>query len=159
MSNEFYEKLKLVRTAIGLSQNKFSLLVDIPLASYKKYEVGDREISFTALTKITSHPKCSKYALWLITGSTNPASGQIAPGDKSPEEVQEQQVLSDKEYESKFTETVIDSLLLFCHLDWFAPNKEKVNFDDCGKVIFKDLRPVIEQRFKSTALNKQIKSA
>lgn len=159
MSILFGEKFKLIRQSLGLSQDKFSKLVDIPLSSYKKYESGNTEVGSAALQKMTRHPDCHKYTLWLMADRINIEAGQISPGDKSPEEVQEQQVLSDKEYESKFTETVIDSLLLFCHLDWFTPNKEKVNFDDCGKVIFKDLRPVIEQRFKSTALNKQIKSA
>jgi hypothetical protein len=48
---------------------------------------------------------------------------------------------------------------MFCHLDWFVPNTDKVDFDDCGKIILKDLRPVIESRYQTTSNATEIKSA
>jgi len=159
MSNSFGKKVQMIRKDLGLTQPKFAELVDISLGMIKKYESDINEIGSSPLQKIAKQPECLKYALWLLTDSTNIEAGQIAPGDKSPEESTEQEKLNLEEYEAKFVEAVGESLLMFCHLDWFTPNKDKVNFDDCGKLILKDLRPVIEQRFKSTSIDKQIQSA
>ena len=46
---------------------------------------------------------------------------------------------------------------MFCHLDWFRPNKDKaVDFDDCGKLLLKDLKPVIAAKYSNKT---DIKSA
>lgn len=148
MSIAIGEKFKMIRGATGLNQVKFAELVDVGISSYKKYESGHSEVGTPALLKIANHPQFKKYALWLVTGDTNPAAGQYAPGDITPESSS----LSEEEFEEQFIDVAVGSLMMFCHLDWFKPNKDKnVDFNDCGKILLKDLRPVIEARANNTS--------
>ena len=143
MSNTIGEKFKLIRGTTGLNQTKFAEMVGISVSSYKKYESGHSEVGTPALLKIATNPNLKKYTLWLVTGDTNPAAGQYAPGDITPESSS----LSEEEFEEQFIDVAVGSLMMFCHLDWFKPNKDKnVDFNDCGKILLKDLRPVIEAR-------------
>lgn len=143
MSMSLGEKFKLIRGTTGLNQIKFSELVGIGISSYKKYESGNHDVGTQSLLAVTNHPKFKKYALWLVTGDTDPAAGQYAPGDIIPESSS----LSEEEFEEQFIDVAVGSLMMFCHLDWFKPNKDKkVDFNDCGKILLKDLRPVIEAR-------------
>lgn len=153
MSNNFGEKLKLIRSSTGLSQQKFTDEIDISLASYKRYETGSNDIPAAVLVKILQHKDLSKFTLWLFTDKTAPEAGQIAPGDKELHEK-----LTDEQFETEFVKTSVDALMMFCHLDWFRPNLEKpVDFDDCGKLLLKDLKPVINARFSNNVTS--IKSA
>lgn len=160
MSISFGDKFKLIRSELGMSQDKFAKFIDVSVSTYKKNEGGFNEVGTATLQKIASHPDCNKYALWLISDVTNPAAGQIAPGDELPEQAAEKEQLAQAEYEEKFVKTVGDSLLMFCHLDWFTPKSDSGKlFDDCGKIILKDLRPVIESRYPTTSNTTEIKSA
>jgi transcriptional regulator with XRE-family HTH domain len=152
------EKIKSIRTELGLSQEKFAALVDIPFNSYRKYE-RDVEMNASTLQKIASAPECQKYVLWLVSNQTNAAAGQVAPGDSLPEVSLQKDGLAQVEFDDKFVKTVGDSLLMFCHLDWFVPNADKVNFDDCGKIILKDVRSLIESRYQTQQQKSHIKSA
>lgn len=77
---ELADKLKAIRQKEGLTQSQFCDATGISLSSYKKYELGLRlEISSIALMKITTHPRFTKYTLWLMTGHTALESGQISP--------------------------------------------------------------------------------
>ncbi|WP_065978227.1 helix-turn-helix domain-containing protein [Pseudoalteromonas lipolytica] len=143
MSTSLGDKIKLIRGTTGLNQIQFSELVGIGISSFKKYESGNRDVGAQSLLAIANHPQFKKYALWLVTGDTNPAAGQYAPGDITPE----CNSLSEEEFEEQFIDVAVGSLMMFCHLDWFKPNKDKnVDFNDCGKILLKDLRPVIEAR-------------
>lgn len=73
------EKVKALREAEGLSQAKFSQIIDLSLSTLKKYETGNFEPSGTALLKITTNPQFQKYTLWLMTDKTAPEAGQISP--------------------------------------------------------------------------------
>lgn len=75
----FEEKLKLMRTAEGLSQMQLSDITGISISTIKKIEAGYHEPSWSFLNKITHHPLFQKYTLWLMTGNTAPQAGQIAP--------------------------------------------------------------------------------
>jgi transcriptional regulator with XRE-family HTH domain len=155
MSNTIGEKFRLIRNTTGLSQPKFAALVDISPSSYRKYEGGFIEVGAQPILNVANHPDLKKYALWLVTGDTNPAAGQFAPGEESSNN----HTLTDDEYEEKFLKVVADTLIMFCVLDWFTPNKEKgISFDDCAKLLFKDLKPVISERFKEADIS-QTKSA
>ncbi len=153
MSIAIGEKFKLIRSATGLNQVKFAELVDVGISSYKKYESGHSEVGTPALLKVANHPQLKQYALWLITDETNPAAGQYAPGDVTPESAS----LSDVEFEEQFIDVAVGSLMMFCHLDWFTPNKDKsIDFNDCGKILLKDLRPVIDARVSNSANNQKM---
>ncbi|MCO7251346.1 MULTISPECIES: helix-turn-helix transcriptional regulator [unclassified Pseudoalteromonas] len=148
MSTSLGDKIKLIRGTTGLNQIQFSELVGIGISSFKKYESGNRDVGAQSLLAIANHPQFKKYALWLVTGDTNPAAGQYAPGDITPESSS----LSEEEFEEQFIDVAVGSLMMFCHLDWFKPNKDKnVDFNDCGKILLKDLRPVIEARANNSS--------
>ncbi len=143
MSISFGEKFKLIRNALNLSQRSFSELVDIPFSSYKKNEGGFTEVGSSPLQKIASHPKCLKYALWLLTDETNVAAGQIAPGDPSPEEANQQALLSKEEYETAFKNQVEETMFMFLAMEWFkmAPD---VKISDVGVIMLNKLQPIID---------------
>ncbi|MEZ7277199.1 helix-turn-helix domain-containing protein [Pseudoalteromonas sp. 68 DY56-GL68] len=152
MSNNIGQKIKIIRESLNLSQAKFCELLDIGLSGYKKYETGISEPGAGNLEKIANHPQTKMYFLWLFTGETNPALGQIAPGDAVPEGK-----LSEEQFEEQFIDTAVGSLMMFCHLDWFTPNKDKkVDFNDCGKLLLKDLRPIIDARATNTSSNQKM---
>jgi transcriptional regulator with XRE-family HTH domain len=139
------EKFKLIRNSLALSQADFADLVDISISSYKKYEAEFQGVGTPALQKIASHPDCLKYALWLLTDTTNPEAGQIAPSDPSPDELSQQAQLSKEEYETKFKNQVEETVFLLCSMEWFkmAPD---VKISDVGMIMLNKLQPIIDQR-------------
>ncbi|HBC2924072.1 helix-turn-helix domain-containing protein [Escherichia coli] len=79
-SSRIGEKIRAIRDAEGLSRQQFFELTGIPAGTQKHYEMGRREgVGSEILLKITTHPRFQKYALWLMTDTTAPESGQIAP--------------------------------------------------------------------------------
>lgn len=79
MSMNLGEKIKAIRVAEGLSQSKFCEIMEMSISTLKKYEGGHAEPGGVVLVKITEHPRFEKYALWLMTGKTSEAAGQISP--------------------------------------------------------------------------------
>ncbi|CAM4263417.1 helix-turn-helix domain-containing protein [Pseudoalteromonas maricaloris] len=144
MSMSIGEKFKMIRNKTGLNQQKFADLVGISISSYKKYESGHSEVGAPPLLAVANHPDLKKYTLWLMTGETNPEAGQVSPSDH----IDKSESLTAEQFEEKFVEAVAQALLMFCHLDWFKPNVEKqVDFDDCGKLILKDVKPLLAARY------------
>ncbi|HFJ4332315.1 MULTISPECIES: helix-turn-helix domain-containing protein [Serratia] len=76
---QIHEKMKAMRMAEGLSQSKFSEMLDISISTVKKYDGGFAEPGSAVLMKILQHPRFIKYTLWMMTGQIAPESGQIAP--------------------------------------------------------------------------------
>ncbi|WP_337039873.1 transcriptional regulator [Serratia marcescens] len=54
-------------------------MLDIPYETLKGYEMKGVQMTETNLTLFTNHPRFQKYTLWLMTGKTAPAAGQVAP--------------------------------------------------------------------------------
>ncbi|HHQ6595610.1 helix-turn-helix transcriptional regulator [Serratia fonticola] len=80
MSTTLGKKIREVRDSEGLTREEFASLTGIPAGTQKHYEMGRREsIGSEILMKITQHPRFEKYALWLMTGKTSEAAGQISP--------------------------------------------------------------------------------
>lgn len=73
------QKIKQIRIYEGLKQQEFCDLIDLPINTLKKYEGGHFEPGGNALTNILKHERFSKYMMWLMTGKTNEAIGQISP--------------------------------------------------------------------------------
>ena len=142
------EKFKLIRNTFNLNQPDFAKLVDISVSSYKKYEAEFQGVGTPALQKIASHPECLKYALWLLTGETNIAAGQIAPGDPSPDVAVEQVAQSKEEYEQAFKSQVEETVFMFCAMEWFkmAPD---VKISDVGVIMLNKLQPIIEAQMST----------
>ncbi len=83
-----YERLREVRTKLGLSQTEASTKFCIGLSSYKKYEAGSSEPGSTALAGISN---AGVNTNWLLTGkgpmlmadySTNPSEREIKPVER-----------------------------------------------------------------------------
>ncbi len=74
------ERIKPIREAERLSQSEFAIEVKVNLGTLRNWEQGRRSaIGSNELEKITTHPRFEKYSLWLVTGKTAPAAGQISP--------------------------------------------------------------------------------
>jgi len=73
-------RVKAIREAEGLSQREFCQETGLVLDTLRNYEQGKRaSIGSKELEKITTHPRFTKYALWLVTGEAAPEAGQISP--------------------------------------------------------------------------------
>ena len=145
---KIYEKLKKIRNAVDLSQPKFAELVDIPVSSYRRYEQNQSEILGGNLEKILSHPACQKYALWFMTGKSDPRVGQITPGDAEAEDQIQQQLLAQEEFDKQFMTIVEDLMIMFCTLGWFEvkfTKEDKIDFDTCSSLILKDIKPILQK--------------
>lgn len=146
MSTLICDKLKSIRAELGLSQRIFAELVGIPESSYKSYELNKREMGANTLMSLLQHSECQKYSLWFLTGEIAPEIGQVAPGGDVQKSSADNMVLSQEEFDQQFTKAVEDSLLMFCHLDWFTPNftkDDKIDFDTCSSIILKDVKPLL----------------
>lgn len=77
---EIVERIRPIREAEGLSRDDFARETGMKFQSLVNYESGrNSSIGSEQLAKITEHPRFQKYALWLVTGTTAPESGQISP--------------------------------------------------------------------------------
>lgn len=79
MSSGYPEKLTQIRKAEGLTQAKLSEETGISLSAIKNYETGQKDVGLIIVSKFTNHPRFKKYTLWLMSGETNEAAGQISP--------------------------------------------------------------------------------
>ena len=86
MSIGYSQKLRAIRKHEGLTQGKFAELTGISLGSVKNYETGHSEVGLSTLERVVNCPKLSKYTLWLMTDTTSPEAGQIAPPVPDQEE-------------------------------------------------------------------------
>ncbi|EJE5640768.1 helix-turn-helix transcriptional regulator [Salmonella enterica] len=86
-------KLRSIRKAEGLTQQQFSDLTGISLATIKNYETGTFDVGLKTIDMVLNVERFEKYMMWLMKGKTNPGLGQIAPslspdGYKNSEESQ-----------------------------------------------------------------------
>lgn len=79
LSSNHAEKLKLIRKSEGLTQAAFAQLLDLGLSTVRNYETGQRDAGLSIVDKVANHPQFEKYTLWLMTGKTSEAAGQISP--------------------------------------------------------------------------------
>ncbi|MBD2806438.1 helix-turn-helix domain-containing protein [Xenorhabdus szentirmaii] len=74
------EKLLLMRESERLkSRPEVAEMLGIPTNALWRYETGKTMPDVDVVTKILSHPRFEKYALWFVTGKTAPEVGQVAP--------------------------------------------------------------------------------
>ncbi|EEF5710359.1 helix-turn-helix domain-containing protein [Salmonella enterica] len=93
MSSDRGKKLRAIRKAEKLTQQQFSDLTGISLATIKNYERGRFEVGLKVIDAVLELERFEKYMMWLMKGKTNPGLGQIAPslspdGYKNSEESQ-----------------------------------------------------------------------
>ncbi len=79
VSIDYSKKLLKMREAEGLSRRQFSDVTGIPLNTIQKYETGHQPARAELVERVIRIPVFHKYTLWLMTGQTGEAAGQIAP--------------------------------------------------------------------------------
>jgi len=75
------EKIMSIREEEMLNKRQASEVMGIPYATLLKYESGKAMPSSDVLMRILQVPQFTKYTLWVMTNSTAPESGQVAPSD------------------------------------------------------------------------------
>ncbi|EFC3040725.1 TPA: helix-turn-helix transcriptional regulator [Escherichia coli] len=79
MSSGYEKKLKEIRKSEGLTQAEFADVTGINLGTIKNYESGKREVGLSVVDRVINSKDFEKYTIWLMTGKTNEAAGQISP--------------------------------------------------------------------------------
>jgi transcriptional regulator with XRE-family HTH domain len=144
VDNNIGNRLKALRSHLGLSQDKFCNLLGIGVSSFKKYETGRSEPGYSVIERIANHPETKKYLMWLLTNKADHSSGQFKPGKENSDNESTNQL----EYESQFLKVTTDMLDMFDSLNWIKKNAERnVDFTECAKFLFKDLEPVIKKHY------------
>lgn len=73
------KRIQLIRKAEGISRVQLAEMLGIPYGTLTNYETKDFQMTEGNLMLFTQHPRFQKYTLWLMTGQTAPAAGQISP--------------------------------------------------------------------------------
>ena len=63
--NNYFRRLKTVRSEMGISQQKMADMLQIPFGTYRRYESGDTDIPAGVLLKIN---QLGYNVDWLLTG-------------------------------------------------------------------------------------------
>lgn len=79
MSSDYEDRLKEIRLAEGLTQAGFADLTGVNIGIIKNYEGKRRGVGLTVIDRVLKTKDFTKYTLWLMTGETNEAAGQISP--------------------------------------------------------------------------------
>ncbi|CBJ91154.1 Repressor protein C (fragment) [Xenorhabdus nematophila ATCC 19061] len=66
-------------------------MIGIPTNALWRYETGKTMPDVDIVTKILSHPRFEKYALWFVTGKTIPKGGQVAPALFDPKNYKQEE--------------------------------------------------------------------
>ncbi|HIE4800352.1 TPA: helix-turn-helix domain-containing protein [Serratia marcescens] len=73
------KKIRQIREAEGIGRTQLAEMIGVPYNTLTNYEMKGIQMTERSLMLFTSHPRFQKYTLWLMTGQTAPAAGQIAP--------------------------------------------------------------------------------
>ncbi|MBE0369239.1 helix-turn-helix domain-containing protein [Pseudoalteromonas aurantia] len=144
MSTEFSHRLKKIRVHFDKSQIEFAEFLDIPVPSYRKYESGDREPTLNVIQKVFSKKELKPHCHWLITGEEFTVDAEL-----SSVNAHFKHITGKEEYEQAFINETVKSMQMFGYLDWIEINTDKIDLDACGKLLLKDLEPIIEGHYGS----------
>ncbi|HFZ9214410.1 TPA: helix-turn-helix domain-containing protein [Salmonella enterica subsp. diarizonae serovar 61:r:-] len=79
LSIDFAQKLRAMRRAEKITQQKFSEITGIALGSIKQYEAGHQPARADIAFRVLQCDVFEKYTMWLLHDKTFPQAGQIAP--------------------------------------------------------------------------------
>lgn len=79
MSSDRGKRLKEIREAEGFSQSGFAELTGINIGVIKNYESGRSGAGISVIDRVIETKDFQKYTLWIMTGESNEAAGQISP--------------------------------------------------------------------------------
>lgn len=82
MSDSIGQKIRKIREAKGLSREDFCYITRIRFATLTQIETG-RTKNPSVETPIAVCKAFPEFTLWLMTDTTNPEAGQIAPKEQS----------------------------------------------------------------------------
>ncbi|TMP27044.1 hypothetical protein CWB99_16155 [Pseudoalteromonas rubra] len=136
MSNTFATRLKQLRINLGYSQVGFSEILDIPTASYRKYEKDVREPTLSVVSKFFLHPVTKDSALWLLTGEQQTHS--------APQATAQPPLVFQTDMEQSLINSIASSLEFIAHMKWFTPGTQ-AGYQDYGHIILRDLKPLLLQ--------------
>ena len=147
MSNDFSDRLKELRLFLGMNQKEFASFCDIPVPSYRKYESGDREPPLSVIQKFITLKEIKPHAYWLITG--------VKPEEEekqldNPNQVAFRPLGTFESFEQAFVTETVKSIETFAYLDWINLNTDKIDLSACGKLLFKEVQPIIESYYSKT---------
>ncbi|MEC4089549.1 helix-turn-helix domain-containing protein [Pseudoalteromonas rubra] len=137
MSNTFATRLKQLRINLGYSQVGFSEMLDIPTASYRKYEKDVREPTLSVVSKFFLHPVTKDSALWLLTGEHQNVT-------HTPPAPVEPPMAYHSDMEQSLITSIANSLEFISHMKWFTPGTQ-AGYQDYGHIILRDLKPILQQ--------------
>ncbi|MCF2909797.1 helix-turn-helix transcriptional regulator [Pseudoalteromonas sp. DL2-H2.2] len=137
MSNTFATRLKQLRINLGYSQVGFSEILDIPTASYRKYEKDVREPTLSVISKFFLHPATKDNALWLLTGEHPQQSA-------TPQATTEPPMAYHSDMEQSLIGSIASSLEFIAHMKWFTPGSQ-AGYQDYGHIILRDLKPLLQR--------------
>ncbi|QTL34286.1 helix-turn-helix domain-containing protein [Pseudoalteromonas viridis] len=137
MSNTFATRLKQLRINLGYSQVGFSEILDIPTASYRKYEKDVREPTLSVISKFFLHPATKDNALWLLTGERSLQNA-------APQAPIEPPMTYHSDMEQSLITSIASSLEFIAHMKWFTPGSQ-AGYQDYGHIILRDLKPLLQQ--------------
>ena len=79
LSIDFAQKLRAMRRAENITQQKFSEITGIALGSIKQYETGHQPARADIAFRVLQCDVFEKYTMWLLHDKTLPSAGQISP--------------------------------------------------------------------------------
>lgn len=79
LSIDFAQKLRAMRRAEKITQQKFSEITGIALGSIKQYETGHQPARADIAFRVLQCDMFEKYTMWLLHDKTFPQAGQISP--------------------------------------------------------------------------------
>ncbi|WFQ78861.1 helix-turn-helix transcriptional regulator [Xenorhabdus sp. SF857] len=79
MSRDYGQKLREIRKAEKLTQQAMSDITGISLGAIKGYETQNVSVGISIVERVLTVDIFRKYTLWLMTDTTAPEAGQVAP--------------------------------------------------------------------------------
>lgn len=79
LSIDFAQKLRAMRRAEKITQQKFSEITGIALGSIKQYETGHQPARADIAFRVLQCDVFEKYTMWLLHDKTFPQAGQVSP--------------------------------------------------------------------------------
>lgn len=79
LSIDFAQKLRAMRRAEKITQQKFSEITGIALGSIKQYETGHQPARADIAFRVLQCDVFEKYTMWLLHDKIFPQAGQVSP--------------------------------------------------------------------------------
>ncbi|MDK2595233.1 helix-turn-helix domain-containing protein [Pseudoalteromonas obscura] len=147
------KKLKQIRQKLGWTQSQLAEKIGVSLASIKSYETNANDIKFEIVRRLLQVEEVRPYALWFVTGSAY-SFDQADPTTTEEEQQTNSAQMTTDEIEQSFVDGVTEALLMFTYFGWIKIDKDKIDFDACGKYVLKQVSPTVKATFQLQDIQK-----